>query len=52
MHKYAEKEVWNSTREKQGRHHAQLPAIQEKDNLDGCVNDISFRAQKQEIDYW
>ena len=28
MHKYAEKEVWSSTREKQDRHHAQQPAIQ------------------------
>ena len=46
MHKYAEKEVWNSTREKQDRHHAQQPAM---DNLDGCVkkgeNDYRQRTQ-------
>ena len=28
MHKYAEKEVWSSMKEKQDRHHAQQPAIQ------------------------
>ena len=42
MHKYAEKEVWNSMREKQDRHHAQQPAM---DNLDGYV-------KKGENDYW
>ena len=45
MHKYAEKEVWSSMREKQDQHHAQQPAIQQKDNLDGCV-------KKGENDYW